>query len=89
MWAGHHTDLLSGKSMLIDMHDMVQLTNQHTALLYSGMNIRVVELSQHFMSKYNTRIILFVVLCVKTLQVCNLPKTKIFKFIQTKFLVLY
>ena len=22
MWAGSHTDLLSGKSMLIDMHDI-------------------------------------------------------------------
>ena len=58
--------------MFIDMHDVVQLTNQ-------------------CMSKYNTRIILlvFVVLCVKTLQVCNLPKTKILKFTQTKIVVLY
>ena len=36
-----------------------------------------------------TVIILFVVLCVKTLQVCNLLKTKNLKFTQTKILVLY
>ena len=61
---------------------LIQLTNQHSALLYSGMNICAVELST-FMSKYNTRVILFVVLCVKTLQVCNLPKTQIKKLTQT------
>ena len=76
MWAGPHTDLLSGKSMFIDMHDIDSADESTSALLYSGMNIglRAVELSQHFMSKYNTRIILFVVLYVKTLQVCNLPQ---------------
>ena len=31
-WAEPRTDLLSGKSMFIDMHDMIHLTHQHSAL---------------------------------------------------------
>ena len=90
MWAGPHTDLLSGKSMFIDMHDIDSADESTLCFTVQWHEyIRVLELSQHFMSKYNTRIILFVVLCVKTLQVCNLPKTKILKFTQTKILVLY
>ena len=60
-------------------------------MTYSGMNIPVVELSTLYVKIQHKalRIILFVVLCVKTLQVCNLLKTKITKFTQTKILVLY
>ena len=64
MWAGPHTDLLSGKSISIDMHEtdsasmtLIQLTNQHSALLYSGMNIHVVELSQHVKIQHKDNII--------------------------------
>ena len=32
MWAGSHTDLLSGKSVFIDIH-WIHLMNQHSALL--------------------------------------------------------
>ena len=76
-----HTCIPGNLCLLIFM-TLIQLMNKNTALLYSGMNIYAVELST-LMSKYNTRVILFVVLCVKPLHVCNLPKTKIKKLTQT------
>ena len=43
MWEGSRTDLLSGKSMFIDMHDIDSLINQHSALLCTGINKHVVD----------------------------------------------
>ena len=83
MWAGPRTDLLSGKSMLIDMHDIDSADELTLCFTVQWHEYTVVELSKHFMSKYNTRIILFVVLCVKKLQVLICQKQK------TKILVLY
>ena len=87
MWTLRHTDLLSGKSVFIDMHDIgsadestLCFTVQWHEYTCSGIITTLyVKIQQ----------ILFVMLCVKTLQVCNLPKTKILKFTQTKILVLY
>ena len=44
MWEGSHTDLLSGKSMFIDMHDID--TPDKSAFcftVYTGINIHVVD----------------------------------------------
>ena len=43
MWAGSHTDLLSGKSMFIDMHYMDSPDESASALQCTGINIHVVD----------------------------------------------
>ena len=75
------------ESMFIDMHDIDSADESTVCLLYTGINIHVVELSILYVKTQvdNTMIILFVVLRVKRLQGCNLPKTKL----KTEILVLY
>ena len=43
MWEGSHTDLLSGKSMFIDMHDIDSPDESAICFtVYTGINIHVV-----------------------------------------------
>ena len=72
--------------MFIDMHDIDSGDESTLRLLYTGIHIHVVELSILYVKTQvdNTTIILFVVLRVKRLQGCNLPKTKL----KTEILVL-
>ena len=75
------------ESMFIDLHDTDSADKSTLRLLYTGINIHVVELSILYVKTQvdNTMIILFVVFRVKRLQGCNLPKTKL----KTEILVLY
>ena len=75
------------EAMFIDMHDIDPADKSILCLLYTGINIHVVELSILYVKTQvdNTMIILFVVLHVKRWQGCNLPKTKL----KTEILVLH
>ena len=75
------------ESMFIDMHDIDSVDESTLCLLYTGINVHVVELSILYVKTQvdKTMIILFVVLHVKRLQVFNLPKTKL----KTEILVLH
>ena len=67
------------ESMFIGMHDIDSADESTLCLLYICINIHVVELSILYIKTEvdNTMIILFVMLHVKRLQGCNLPKTKL------------
>ena len=43
MWEGSHTDLLSGKSMFIDMHDIDSSDKSAFCSTCTGINIHVVD----------------------------------------------
>ena len=75
------------EAMFIYMHDIDSADESTLCLLYTGINIHVVELSILYVKTQvdNTIIILLVVLHVKRLQGCNLPKTKL----KTEILVLH
>ena len=75
------------EAMFINIRDMDSADESILCLLYTGINIHVVELSILYVKTQvdNTMIILFVVLHVKRLQGCNLPKTKL----KTEILVLH
>ena len=74
-------------AMFINICDMDSADESIRCLLYMGINIHVVELSILYVKTQvdNTMIILFVVLHVKRLQGCNLPKAKL----KTEILVLH
>ena len=77
------------ESMFIDMRDIDSADESTLCLLYTGINIYVVELSILYVKtqvdNIGPMIILFVVLYVKRLQGCNMPKTKL----KTEILVLH
>ena len=51
MWVGPHTDLLSGKSMFIDMHDIDSADESTLCFTVQWHEYTCSALSQHFMSK--------------------------------------